>query len=1061
MAGRIKTLISIIIFICAASCPWGLHAMAAEQEQGDTIRVGYYENEVFQEGASEGAVKKGYAYEYYRKLSEYTGWDYEYVYGSYSDLYDMLLNGDIDLLAGLARTEERVDIIGYPDLPMGNETYTLVKHEKDVSVTTEPKTLSGKKIGVLDGAIASSLDAYLDKNQVQCEVKRFGDYESLFREFDEGELDILAAEGDGASSRDHVEVIGPFGSTDYYLCVAKDRTDILKQLNIAQSQLSTEEPNYLSSLRIRYYSSSLSSRSLSEAEREWLKDHDTLKIGYMENYLPYSGTDGEGYVTGIIKDIIPSVFDKLGIVDISVSYQGYLSYEDMVKAVCDGTIDAAFPVGGGVYYSEENGIYQSTPVASTTTDLAYKGEYSDQSLTHFAVNKNNLMQYYYIMTNFPDAKITYYDSIDDCLQAVLSGEVRATTLNGLRANDIIKNRAYSSLNLKQLWTVDDRSFGVKIGNEGLIKLLNRGVSIVGGSEYAQSIASRYTGDLYSYTFRDLLDDYMGWFLIALFLIAGLIIIFIYRDMQHSKHASQLKSDFVSNMSHEIRTPVTAILGMNEMIRRESSEESIRRYADNIERAGESLLGIINDILDFSKIESGRMEVTTGEYSLPDLLLGLCVMIEYRAKDKGLDFETEVDESLPSGLTGDEQKIRQIITNLLTNAVKYTMSGSVKLIVHNIPVSDREMKLEVKVKDTGIGIREEERDKLFSAFDRLDLDHTKTIEGTGLGLAITRRMLEQMGSTIQVESTYGEGSCFSFELYQGISDPTPVGDFGRLEKMRARERNHVAFKAPKARLLLVDDTPMNLQVIAGLLKGYSMTIDTADSGMACIERFKDGDYDIVFMDHRMPGMDGVETLAELKRRYPDAMKKTPVISLTANVLSGAEEQMIRAGFSGYLTKPVNLTDMEQMLLTFLPEEKIITEPAAEAMEPLGESEEEEIPEKVLAIRGLDVSRGLEYCGDADSFLFALETYQGSVREKIGQMETALEKEDMEAFSLTVHSLKSTSNAVGLQDISERARELEMAAMAGDTESVRKNAPELFSRYLEIGERIKEALDEEEE
>ena len=1033
--------------------------MAAEQEHGDTIRVGYYENEVFQEGASEGAVKRGYAYEYYRKLSEYTGWDYEYVYGSYSDLYDMLLRGDIDLLAGLARTDERMGVIGYPDLPMGNETYTLVKHDKDVSVTTEPKTLSGKKIGVLEGAIADSLDTYLGNNQVRCEVKRFGDYESLFREFDEGETDILAAEGDGASSRDHVEVIGPFGSTDYYLCVTKDRTDILKQLNIAQSQLATEEPNYLSSLRIRYYSSSLSSRSFSSAEREWLSEHDTLRIGYLENYLPYSGTDKDGKATGIVKDIMPAIFDKLGIADIKVSYQGYLSYADMVKAVCDGTVDAAFPVGGGVYYSEENGIYQSTPVASTSTDLAYKGDYSDQSLTHFGVNKNNLMQYYYIMTNFPEAEITYYDSIDDCLHAVMSGEVTATTLNGLRANDIIKNRAYSSLNLKQLWTMDDRGFGVKIGNEGLIKLLNRGVSIVGGSEYAQSIASRYTGDLYSYTFRDLMDDYMGGFIIVLFFVAGLIILFIYREMKHSRHASQLKSDFVSNMSHEIRTPVTAILGMNELIRRESSEENIRKYADNIERAGESLLGIINDILDFSKIESGRMEIITGEYSLPDLLLGLCVMIEYRAKDKGLDFDMEVDESLPSVLTGDEQKIRQIITNLLTNAVKYTMSGSVKLIVHNIPVSDREMKLGVEVSDTGIGIREEEREKLFSAFDRLDLDHTKSIEGTGLGLAITRRMLEQMGSTINVESTYGEGSCFSFELSQGISDPTPVGDFGRLEKMRTKEHDHVTFKAPEARLLLVDDTPMNLQVIAGLLKGYSMTIDTADSGAACIERFKEGDYDIVFMDHRMPVMDGVETLSELKRIYPEAMKRTPVISLTANVLSGAEDQMIRAGFSGYLTKPVNITEMEKILLAFLPEEKIIAERAPEAPGPAEESEKEEIPEKILSIRGLDVSRGLEYCGDADSFLFALDTYQGSVSEKTEQMQAELEKEDMEAFSLIVHSLKSTSRAVGIQDISERAAELEMAAMAGDTESVRKNAPELFSRYRDIGRQIKEALEED--
>ena len=390
-----------------------------------------------------------------------------------------------------------------------------------------------------------------------------------------------------------------------------------------------------------------------------------------------------------------------------------------------------------------------------------------------------------------------------------------------------------------------------------------------------------------------------------------------------------------------------------------------------------------------------------------------------------------------------------------------MSGSVKLLVRHIPVSDSEMKLFVEVQDTGIGIREEEKDKLFSAFERLDMDRTKNIEGTGLGLAITRRMLEQMDSTIHVESTYGQGSSFSFTLSQGISDPKPMGNFRTLEEMRSkeyRERNRVSFRAPEARLLLVDDTPMNLQVIAGLLREHAMTIDTADSGMACIEKLKAEDYDIVFLDHRMPGMDGVQTLAELKKRYPDKMKKTPVISLTANVLSGAKEQMIRAGFSDYLTKPVNLSEMEQILLAFLPEEKILMNPVPDSEGKEEASDQEEIPEKVFSISGLDVSRGLEYCGDADSFLFALEMYRNSVPEKMKEIREKLEDRDLEAFSLVVHSLKSMSHSVGLQDISDRAKELEAAALAGDTETVQKNTPEFLERYRQMGERIREALAE---
>ena len=382
-----------------------LGTVCAQSGVPEPVRVGYYENEVFQEGAREGVVKTGYAYEYYRKLSEYTGWKYEYVYGGYSELYQMLLSGEIDLLAGLAWREERVDLIGYPHLVMGSESYYFVKYDEDTGITADPSTMNGKKIGVLDSVMVTLLNRYLEEHDVSAEVEVYPDHIQLFSAFDSRSIDILVAESDGARGRDHAQVLCSFGGSDYYLCVSKNRPDLLAELNEAQALLASEEPNYLNSLKAKYYSVSVNAMAFSSAEREWMDSHSALHIGYLENYLPYSDTDDKGQANGLIKDIVPEMLNVLGISDMAVSYTGYSSYDDMIAAMGSGVIDAAFPVGGGLYYSEENGIYQSNPVVSSSTELVFKGAFTEGTTSHFAVNENNRMQYYYICSNYPDAEI--------------------------------------------------------------------------------------------------------------------------------------------------------------------------------------------------------------------------------------------------------------------------------------------------------------------------------------------------------------------------------------------------------------------------------------------------------------------------------------------------------------------------------------------------------------------------------------------------------------------------------------------------------------------------------
>ena len=330
-------------------------------------------------------------------------------------------------------------------------------------------------------------------------------------------------------------------------------------------------------------------------------------------------------------------------------------------------------------------------------------------------------------------------------------------------------------------------------------------------------------------------------------------------------ASQTKSDFLSNMSHEIRTPINAILGMDEMILRESKDKNILEYAENLRHAGNNLLGIVNDILDFSKIEAGKMEIINVEYSLSSLLNDLVNMIQKRAEKKNLKLIVNADENLPSVLYGDEIRIKQIVTNILTNAVKYTEKGSVTLNVNFEPHDENSIWLKVSVVDTGIGIKEEDIEKLFKAFERIEEERNRTIEGTGLGMNITQQLLSMMESHLDVSSVYGEGSTFSFKLAQKIVNSEPLGNFSDAFKssLTQHKEYHEKFTAPNAKILVVDDTVMNLTVVKGLLKQTKIQIDTAESGYECLDLVKKNHYDIIFLDHRTPGLDGIETLQKMR------------------------------------------------------------------------------------------------------------------------------------------------------------------------------------------------------
>ena len=529
-----------------------------------------------------------------------------------------------------------------------------------------------------------------------------------------------------------------------------------------------------------------------------------------------------------------------------------------------------------------------------------------------------------------------------------------------------------------------------------------------------------------------------------------------RTAEAAKNASRAKSDFLSNMSHEIRTPITAILGMNEMIQRESRNPDVLEYSDSIRKAGVSLLGIISDILDFSKIEAGRMELTEADYDLTGMIDSVVNLTLLRAEGKGLSMRVEVDPALPERLRGDDMRVKQILTNLLSNAVKYTEKGSVTFSCALGGWDGDAALIHFAVTDTGIGIREEEMDKLFTAFDRLDTEHTRTVEGTGLGLAITAKMLSLMGSELKVESTYGKGSTFFFTLRQTVIDRTAVGDFDPMRSQRenkTRDSARTPFVAPDARILIVDDTQMNLQVFKGLLKRTKMHVEVAGSGAECIERFANEDFDLIFLDYRMPEMDGIETLGRLTELYPEKRARTPVISLTASAVSGDREKMLAAGFDDYITKPVNIDEMENMLIRCLPKEKVVLTPETGVTE---EDPASVLPEELFDVPLLDPADGLRFCGDAESYLEALGVFARSIEPRAAEIEQKLASRDLEGYTISVHSLKSTSRTIGAPELSERAKALEQAGNRRDEALLLRDTPTLLEAYRSLRQPLERIL-----
>lgn len=531
-------------------------------------------------------------------------------------------------------------------------------------------------------------------------------------------------------------------------------------------------------------------------------------------------------------------------------------------------------------------------------------------------------------------------------------------------------------------------------------------------------------------------------------------------------ANQAKTSFLANMSHEIRTPINAVLGMNEVILREAKEPSIREYARDVDGAAKSLLSIINDILDITKIEAGKLTIIPVEYDFSSMIHDVTNMISFKAKKKDLEFKLEIDENIPNRLIGDDIRIRQILVNLLNNAVKYTHEGTVTLAVKRLPweegkyEADGMVKLAFSVKDTGIGIKEEDIAKLYVPFERIEEKRNRGIEGTGLGMNITMQLLALLESRLEIASVYGEGSQFSFVLQEKIVDARSIGKLGeKLENESLELDYEMTYEAPEAKLLVVDDNAMNRKVFCSLLKGTKMQIEEVSGGYEAIEKVKHTAYDIIFLDHMMPELDGVETL-KLMKELPDyPSKHTPVVMLTANAIVGAREQYIEAGFDDFLSKPIDTKKLESMILQLLDKKLVhyVEKTDVTLDEQQGCDTLELNTEMFPDVEGIDWHVSLMHLRDNELLLNTVIDFYRTIDSEAEYLQKCYEELDvnersLELYRVKVHAMKSSAALIGAIQLSGVAKLLEYAARDGQLDVIRSVTPVFLKDWCAYKEKL---------
>ena len=919
-----------MVFVCGSS---GFFSVDVSAQSAETVKVGYYFSNNFQEGMDDRSPKSGYSYEYLQKLASYTGWKYEYVYGEWDELFEKLKDGEIDLMAGVAYSEDRVDQIGYPDSEMLNETFYIYKDTDDSSMQCgDIASYSGKKIGTLKGdqRMTAALEQWKARHRADIEIEYYSDFTECARVFNEQQIDGFVSADNVVSSYSGITPVEKIGKQLFYLCTAKEREDLLSELNMAMSIMNERDAVEVDELRNKYYTETTVSVFLSQQEQQWMKEHAQITVGYLADYLPYCDKAEDGSATGLVSDIVPDLFDALsGDYDPEIIYRCFDDQQEMLDCLKNGEVDFVMPVSDGKWYAEQEEFVQSSAVVAFPIALVYREPYDNEVTSRIAVNQNNLRQYWYTLANYPDAEIVMYDGIEACIDAVNSGEADSTLLSALRVSQLLNGE--KKLNIITLSDSEKLCFGVAAGNKALLQILNHGLSILGES-YGLNHTYRYLDTVVTYTLTDVIQDHV-WLFIGLPTVLLILIVtyFIHREQeqkkaaQHelkqkellekalcaAKQASVAKKVFLQNMSHDIRTPMNAVLGFTNLaIQAGGDTEKTQDYLSKIKISGNHLLGIVNEVLEISRIESGQTKLDESVWSIADIVKETDIIIRDQALAKKQEFSIDIWKVQDMYIYCDKLRVKEILVNLLGNAVKYTQTGgSISLRIIQKPCEKENFgNYEIHVKDNGCGMSEEFLQKIFEPFERQANSTISGIQGTGLGMTIIKGFVDAMGGTIDIKSEENKGTEIIVRLCQRIAEAPE-----KSEEQKTISCSPELFAGK--RVLLVEDNSMNREIATAILEEAGFKVDTAENGAIAVEKvtyYPEGFYDVILMDIQMPVMDGYTATRKIRSLENKAIAKIPIIAVSANAFDEDRQTSLEAGMNGHLAKPIVVDELLEVL-----------------------------------------------------------------------------------------------------------------------------------------------------
>ena len=920
-----------------------VHCQAAgtnndEKQQTQTIRIGAFEDTF--NYVDKNGVRRGYGYELMQALAGYTGWKFEYVKCDWSNCFDKLENGEIDIMGDISYTDERAQKMLFPDEPMGEEKYILYADLSDMDIeTSDFKSLDGKRVGVLLGTEPEiMLTEWENKNGIHTEHVNVNNNDDVEKKLANHEIDCFVSLEESIWSEQGISSVTTIGKSGIYFAINKERSDIKTKLDYAMRQLEQDSPFFKADLYKKYFTLDYI-QLLTGKEKVWVEEHGGIQIGFLNNDPAIFSMDEEtGKITGMLAEYISYAKDCLGNQTLEFNIQAYDNYDEIIQALQNREIDMIFYAGRNPYFAEQNG-YALTNTAWIYSLMAVTDEekFDENKVYTVAVPREKYALKQHIAFSYPQWKLIDCDSLDDAADMVIHEKADCFLMGASQALIYDNSQNFKSIPLTKTM---EACFAVRSGEGTLLSILNKTLKAM-PSDMLTSALAIYDSTADKVTFLDFVKDNM----LAFFVTAGFfvltiisIILVLLRKarkaeavaklaandtqklndkleiaLKKAEEANLAKTRFLNNMSHDIRTPMNAILGYAQIMEDELNRKEMPEVSEHLEKlqqSGNLLLSIINNVLDMARIESGRMELDENYCRIEDVWKSLFAVFDENAMKKNIALHYAMNVEHEHVLT-DVTKVKEILVNILSNAIKYTpVGGSVMVDVDELPCDESGyMIVKIRVSDTGIGMSQDYQKKIFEAFTREQNTTKSKIAGTGLGMSIVKKYVDLLGGTINVESELGKGSTFTVTLKHRIADESYY------IKKHIEEPGTGSEILEGRNILLAEDNDLNAEIAEAILERAGLKTERVEDGIQCVNRIMEmpvGTYDMILMDIQMPKMDGYKATQAI-RNLPDRDKACiPIIAMTANAFVEDKRDAIAAGMNGHIAKPIPVDKLLSML-----------------------------------------------------------------------------------------------------------------------------------------------------